>query len=83
MKTSQKITISPACGLILLQSLLYGFGDPISKEAYGVMPVCSLLSIRYLLALALLPDGASGKACGTALPGTGCRPACALPGATC
>ena len=54
MKTSQKITISPACGLILLQSLLYGFGDPISKEAYGVMPVCSLLSIRYLLALALL-----------------------------
>ena len=54
MKTSQKITISPACGLILLQSLLYGFGDPISKEAYGVMPVCSLLSNRYLMALALL-----------------------------
>lgn len=40
--------------LVLLQGLLYGFGDPISKEAYDVMPVYSLLSIRYLLALALM-----------------------------
>lgn len=42
------------CLLVLLQGLLYGLGDPISKEAYEVMPVYSLLSIRYLLALAVL-----------------------------
>ena len=40
--------------LILLQSLLYGFGDPISKAAYEQMPVCSLLSVRYLIAFAFL-----------------------------
>ena len=39
--------------LVLLQGLLYGLGDPISKAAYDVMPVFSLLSIRYLLALAI------------------------------
>ncbi|MDO5345822.1 MAG: DMT family transporter [Lachnospiraceae bacterium] len=42
------------CFLVLLQGLLYGLGDPISKEAYDVMPVYALLSIRYLLALLLL-----------------------------
>ena len=40
--------------LILLQSLLYGFGDPISKAAYETMPVCSLLAVRYLIAFAFL-----------------------------
>ncbi len=40
--------------LIALQSLLYGFGDPISKAAYEVMPVCSLLSVRYLIAFVFL-----------------------------
>ena len=40
--------------LIFLQSTLYGFGDPISKAAYEVMPVYSLLSVRYLIALAFL-----------------------------
>ena len=40
--------------LIVLQSLLYGFGDPISKAAYEVMPVCSLLTVRYLIAFAFL-----------------------------
>lgn len=40
--------------LVLLQGLLYGFGDPISKEAYDVMPVYSLLSLRYLLALVVM-----------------------------
>lgn len=39
--------------LILLQSILYGIGDPISKAAYETMPVYSLLSIRYLIALVL------------------------------
>ena len=40
--------------LILLQSLLYGFGDPISKAAYERMPVCSLLAVRYFIAFAFL-----------------------------
>ena len=40
--------------LILLQSLFYGFGDALSKAAYGVMPVFSLLSIRYLIGFACL-----------------------------
>lgn len=39
---------------VLLQGLIYGFGDPISKAAYEVMPVYSLLSLRYLLALAVM-----------------------------
>ena len=40
--------------LILLQSLLYGFGDPITKKAYRVMPVFSLLAVRYMIAFAVL-----------------------------
>lgn len=40
--------------LIILQSLLYGFGDPISKIAYEVTPVYTLLVIRYSLAFILL-----------------------------
>lgn len=39
---------------IFLQSALYGFGDPISKAAYEVMPVYSLLTVRYLIALLFL-----------------------------
>lgn len=42
------------CLLVLAQGLLYGLGDPISKTAYEVMPVYSLLSIRYLLAFMIL-----------------------------
>ena len=42
------------CFLILLQSLLYGFGDPISKFAFDVMPVYSLLVLRYSMALVVL-----------------------------
>ena len=42
------------CVLILLQSLLYGFGDPISKFAFDVMPVYSLLVLRYSMALVVL-----------------------------
>ena len=33
------------CCFILLQDLLYGFGDPISKFAFDVMPVYSMLSL--------------------------------------
>ena len=39
---------------IMLQSTLYGFGDPISKAAYEVLPVFSLLSVRYGIALVFL-----------------------------
>ena len=42
------------CFLILLQSLLYGFGDPISKFAFDVMPVYSLLVLRYSMALVVV-----------------------------
>lgn len=46
--------ISPFCLLILLQSILYGLGDPLSKAAYEAMPVYSLLSVRYLIGLLVL-----------------------------
>ncbi len=39
---------------IFLQSVLYGFGDPISKVAYEVLPVYSLLTARYAIALVFL-----------------------------
>ena len=40
--------------LIILQSLFYGFGDPISKVAYEVTPVYTLLVIRYSIAFIVL-----------------------------
>ena len=40
--------------LVLLQGLLYGLGDPISKAAFEAVPVYSLLSVRYLIGLAFL-----------------------------
>lgn len=40
--------------LILLQGVLYGFGDPISKEAYETVSVYTLLSVRYAIALVVL-----------------------------
>lgn len=44
-----------SCGLlILIQSILYGVGDPLSKSAYEALSVYSLLSARYLIALAAL-----------------------------
>lgn len=52
MRQTQKFALPLA--LILLQSLLYGFGDPISKAAYAVLPVYALLSARYCIALAFL-----------------------------
>lgn len=39
---------------IFLQSALYGLGDPISKAAYEVLPVYSLLTVRYGIALLFL-----------------------------
>lgn len=49
-----RLTPRLAIGLILLQSLFFGLGDPISKEAYNVVPLYALLSVRYLLALLIL-----------------------------
>lgn len=40
--------------LILLQNVIYGFGDPISKVAYDTVPVFSLLAARYLMAFTFL-----------------------------
>lgn len=36
--------------LIVLQSIIYGFGDPISKIAFEVTPVYSMMSVRYTIA---------------------------------
>ena len=51
--TGTKNTYWPAL-LIILQSLFYGFGDPISKVAYEVTPVYTLLTIRYSIAFIVL-----------------------------
>ena len=42
------------CFLVVLQSILYGFGDPISKIAYDTVPLFTLLSVRYLTAFLVL-----------------------------
>lgn len=39
---------------ILLQSVIYGYGDAISKEAYEYISVYSLLTIRYWIAFGFL-----------------------------
>lgn len=39
---------------IILQSVIYGFGDPISKYAFEIVPVYSALVIRYGIAIAVL-----------------------------
>ena len=36
--------------LIVLQSVVYGFGDPVSKIAFEVTPVYTMMSVRYLIA---------------------------------
>lgn len=36
--------------LIVLQSVIYGFGDPISKIAFEVTPVYTMMSVRYSIA---------------------------------
>ncbi|MBR0380264.1 MAG: DMT family transporter, partial [Mogibacterium sp.] len=37
-------------GLIVLQSVVYGFGDPISKIAFDAVPVYSMMSVRFSIA---------------------------------
>ena len=53
MRKEQK-TIFLSVSFVLLQDLLYGFGDPISKLAYDRLPVFSLLCIRFWIAAAVL-----------------------------
>lgn len=43
-----------AMSLIVLQSLLYGLGDPISKAAFDTVPLFKMLSLRYCIALAVM-----------------------------
>lgn len=38
--------------LMVLQSVIYGFGDPISKIAFDVVPVYSMMTVRYTIAFA-------------------------------
>lgn len=50
-----QITVKSAAaaqGLIILQSIVYGFGDPISKIAFEVTPVYTMMSVRYTIAFA-------------------------------
>ena len=51
MKTEKKRgAVLLPCLLVVLQSVLYGFGDPISKLAYDEVPLFTLLSVRYWMA---------------------------------
>ena len=43
-----------AISLIVLQSVLYGLGDPISKTAFETVPLFKMLSLRYCIALAVM-----------------------------
>lgn len=52
--TNTKNQYIAACLLVILQSVIYGFGDPISKVAYETVPVFSLLTARYFIAFLFL-----------------------------
>ena len=53
MKEYRGIFKRQAEALIVLQSLVYGFGDPISKLAFEVTPVYTMMTVRYLIAFAV------------------------------
>lgn len=40
--------------LIVLQSALYGFGDPISKAAFDTVPIFTMLCLRYSIAVVVM-----------------------------
>lgn len=48
--TERRMSAFEAGMLIVLQSLLYGFGDPISKIAFDIVPVYSMMTVRYTIA---------------------------------
>ena len=39
--------------LVVLQSVIYGFGDPISKIAFDAVPVYAMMTVRYSIAFAV------------------------------
>ena len=43
-----------ACLMVVLQSVIYGLGDPLAKFAYGYMGVYSLLTVRYSIGFGLM-----------------------------
>ena len=47
------ISKSLAEALIVLQCIVYGFGDPISKIAFDVVPVYAMMTVRYSIAFAV------------------------------
>lgn len=49
-RTGRRLTVFEAGMLIVLQSLVYGFGDPISKIAFEIVPVYSMMTVRYTIA---------------------------------
>ena len=53
MKEYGGISKRQAEALIVLQSLVYGFGDPISKITFEVTPVYTMMTVRYLIAFAV------------------------------
>ena len=53
MKEHGGISKRQSEALIVLQSLVFGFGDPISKIAFEVTPVYTMMTVRYLIAFAV------------------------------
>ena len=49
LKKQEKFSRWPEA-LIIMQSIIYGFGEPISKIAFEVTPVYTMMSVRYLIA---------------------------------
>ena len=49
----KRISKGAAEGLVVLQCVLYGFGDPISKIAFDVVPVYAMMTVRYTIAFAV------------------------------
>lgn len=47
---TKSLSVFEAGMLIVLQSLVYGFGDPISKIAFEIVPVYSMMTVRYTIA---------------------------------
>ena len=54
MHKNMRLTPGAASVLIILQCIMYGICEPLSKVAFEIMPVFTLLSIRYVFALAVM-----------------------------
>lgn len=49
-ETERRLSGFEAGMLVVIQSLVYGFGDPISKIAFEIVPVYSMMTVRYTIA---------------------------------